>query len=80
MAGNGTEWTRAVVVSGTPPKVVEGEPTKDDDLVVLRGRRFTLPDRLTYKRMKYELEAVPQTQFAGDARVFTGFRVVVPVP
>lgn len=79
MTGNGTEWTRAVVVpSAKPVQILQRDPTGDKELVVLRGRRYTLAEPLTKAHLKYEQD-VPQTQFAGTPNDFTSFRVVVPL-
>jgi formylglycine-generating enzyme required for sulfatase activity len=83
MAGNGTEWTRGVVSGetkpGANPMIEERAQFNPGDLVVLRGRRYTLTDPLTYERLGYE-QKVPQTQLADKPNEFTGFRVVVPLP
>ena len=80
MAGNGREWTRAVLRARgqAPEEVREFRP---GDLVILRGRNYTLPaDRpLTYETIERERRTDPQTQFADRPNEYTGFRVVVPV-
>jgi hypothetical protein len=85
MAGNGREWTRAVLVQrGQPPQLrrVDDSHFAPGDLVVVRGRNYThAADRpLTYAMIKRERDADPQTQFAGKPNEYTGFRVVVPLP
>jgi hypothetical protein len=80
MAGNGREWTAAVLPSrGQQFRPVPGAAFSPNDLVVLRGRNYTLSSPLTYDVMKYE-EKEPQTQFANVASPYTGFRIVLPAP
>ena len=74
LAGNGREWTSLVLGGGR--KVEDARP---DDLVVLRGRSFTLERPLTFAMLKYEQET-PQTQYAGKGSPYTGFRVVLGLP
>ncbi|MDB5310527.1 MAG: hypothetical protein JWO38_4729, partial [Gemmataceae bacterium] len=80
MAGNGREWTAGVLPErGQPIRVIAGATFAPKDLVVLRGRNYTLRGPLTYDVMTYE-QTEPQTQFAGVRSPYTGFRVVLPVP
>jgi len=78
MTGNGREWT-AGTVSGEswaplPPSVPTGK-----EVVVLRGRNFTLAQSLTAADLDAE-QKVPQTQFAEAKSKHTGFRVVLDLP
>jgi len=80
MAGNGREWTAAVLPArGKPFKLVTGPAFAPLDLVVLRGRNYTHRTPLSYDMMEYE-RAEPQTQLAGVPSPYTGFRVVLPLP
>jgi serine/threonine protein kinase/formylglycine-generating enzyme required for sulfatase activity len=80
MAGNGREWTSAVLPErGKPLLAIEGPNFKEGQLVVLRGRNYTLRTPLTYEIMEYE-NSEPQTQFAQARSPYTSFRVVLPVP
>ncbi|HEY2909285.1 MAG TPA: SUMF1/EgtB/PvdO family nonheme iron enzyme, partial [Gemmataceae bacterium] len=80
MAGNGREWTAAVLPGqGQTPRIVDGASFGAKDLVILRGRNFTLSSPLTYAILESEAKD-PQTQFAGVASPYTGFRVVLPLP
>jgi hypothetical protein len=80
LAGNGREWTAAVLPGrGQPPKVVDGATFPDRARVILRGRSYTYRTPLTFADMEFERDE-PQTQFANVAGPFTGFRVVLPVP
>jgi serine/threonine protein kinase len=80
MAGNGREWTQGVLVGpGAPPRLVDDGRFDEGDLVIVRGRNYTLTRPLTYAMLDYE-QTTPQTQFAGKPSAYTGFRVVVPVP
>jgi serine/threonine protein kinase len=76
MAGNGREWTRGVLSSA---KVVGVDALSPTDLVILRGRNFTLQTGLTFKDLEDE-QKTPQTQFPTVRSPYTSFRVVVPVP
>jgi serine/threonine protein kinase len=71
MAGNGREWT-----SG---KATDVNPQADPDLVILRGRNYTLSRGLTFEALRFE-QATPQTQFATARSPYTGFRVVLELP
>ncbi|MCE9530429.1 MAG: protein kinase [Planctomycetes bacterium] len=75
LAGNGREWTRDVVTSREVPL---DRPTSSD-LVILRGRNFTLTKPLTYADLDYEAK-VPQTQFYLKSSPYTSFRVVIEAP
>jgi hypothetical protein len=80
MAGNGREWTSSILTErGRYPTPVSGPAFEDKQLVVLRGRNYTLPTPLTYEIMAYE-EKEPQTQFAGTRSPYTGFRVALSLP
>jgi hypothetical protein len=80
MAGNGREWTRAVLTKpGESAKEVGTSPLTETDLVVLRGRNFTLSRGLTFEMLEYE-QTTPQTQFATARSPYTTFRVALPVP
>jgi serine/threonine protein kinase len=71
MAGNGREWTSA--------KAVCVNPQADPNLVILRGRNYTLSRGLTFDMLRYE-QTTPQTQFADRPSPYTSFRVVLPLP
>jgi len=77
MAGNGREFTNAIF--GAPNVELNSQNVKDDTLVVLRGRNFTLATPLDYAIMKTQQEQ-PQTQFAQVGSRYTGFRVVIRLP
>ena len=80
LAGNGREWTRAVLPArGEEFRFVDGANFKDGERVVLRGRTYTARTPLTYEIMQYE-QKEPQTQLADAASPYTGFRIVLPVP
>lgn len=80
MAGNGREWTSAVLDKrGGPFRRVVGAAFQPTDLVVLRGRNYTLRTHLTYDILREE-QTDPQTQWAGKPNVYTGFRIVLPLP
>jgi hypothetical protein len=81
MAGNGAEWTRGVIEPGDPPRVttIDGPGFAPGQLVIVRGRDYTLGTGLTFDVLKYE-QTVPMTRLAGKAPRDTGFRVVLPVP
>jgi serine/threonine protein kinase len=80
MAGNGREWTRGVLTPpGAPAKVVGVDALGPTDLVILRGRNFTLSSGLTFADLEYE-QKTPQTHFPTARSPYTSFRVVVPVP
>jgi hypothetical protein len=80
MAGNGREWTRTVLTKpGDPAKEVGVSPLAGDDLVILRGRNFTLSRGLSFETLEYE-QTTPQTQFAAARSPYTTFRVALPVP
>jgi formylglycine-generating enzyme required for sulfatase activity len=76
MAGNGREWTRGVLSSA---KLVGVDAISPTDLVILRGRNFTLQSGLTFKDLEYE-QHTPQTHLPTARSPYTSFRVVVPVP
>src|SRR6185312_15755920 len=79
MAGNGREWTSAVLPGeGQPIRIVEGPHFQPKDFVVLRGRSYTLKSPLSYGIMERELKE-PQAQYAGAASPYTGFRIVLPL-
>lgn len=71
MAGNGREWTAA--------RATTVNPRADAELVILRGRNYTLSRGLTFEMLKYE-QHTPQTQFASARSPYTSFRVVLPLP
>ena len=75
LAGNGREWTRDTISMREVP--LDG-PTAND-LVVLRGRNYTLQKPLTYADLEYE-KTTPQTQFYLKTSPYTTFRVVIEVP
>jgi hypothetical protein len=81
MAGNGAEWTRAVIEPGSSPRVtmVDAPEFRPGQLVIVRGRDYTLGSGLTFDTLKYE-QTVPMTRLAEKAPRDTGFRVVLPVP
>lgn len=80
MAGNGREWTAAVLPGfGQAPRIIDGASFGAKDLAILRGRNYTLPTPLTYAILEAE-EKDPQTQFAGAASPYTSFRIVLPAP
>ena len=81
MAGNGAEWTRAMIESGSPPRVtlIDGPQFPPGALVVVRGRSYLSSAGLTLDDLRHE-QAEPMTRFADRAPRDTGFRVVVPVP
>ena len=80
LAGNGREWTNAVLLArGRPLQTIEGAAFSPRDLAILRGRNYTLGTPLTYNSMAYEQQE-PQTQFAGVASPYTTFRIVLPAP
>jgi len=67
LGGNGTELTR---------NRTEIKDAPNDVLVILRGKRHTAPNPLTFGELE-EQQADPQVQFYGDRSAFTGFRVVI---
>ncbi len=83
MAGNGREWTSGVITKlDTPPDVIPRPtgPFKADDLLVLRGRNYTLKDGLTFEQLGREASGeLLQRQLAGEASPYTGFRVLLPI-
>ena len=83
MAGNGREWTCGVITKlDTPPEVTPcpAGPFKPDDLLVLRGRNYTLKEGLTFAQLQQEASGILlQRQLAGTASPYTGFRVVLPI-
>lgn len=80
MAGNGREWTCAVLPGeGQPLVFVEGPKFVEKQLVVTRGRSFLLRTALTYRELEDE-QKLPRTQFADAARPYTSFRVVIAAP
>jgi hypothetical protein len=80
MAGNGREWTAAVLPGrGNPLRIVAGAGFKPGDFVVLRGRNYTSRTPLTFKMIEDE-QADPQTGFAEVPSPYTSFRVVLPLP
>ena len=80
-AGNGREWTRAVLPGRSQPlRFVDGPNFVPGALVIFRGRDYTLSDRLTFEMLTSEAKDPQQTQFADKPTLHTGFRVVVPVP
>ena len=80
IAGNGREWTCGVLPGrGEAIQIVTGAAFGEKQLVVLRGRNYTLKTPLTFKIMEREL-IDPQTQFAGVPSPYTTFRIVLPLP
>ncbi|MBN9517869.1 protein kinase [bacterium] len=80
MAGNGREWTAAILPGrGQPPKAIDGAMFPPQSRAVLRGRAYHLRTPLTFTDMEFE-RGEPQTQLADVPSPFTGFRVVLPVP
>ncbi len=80
MAGNGREWTAAVLPGRRqPPQVIDGAAFAPQTWVVLRGRAYHLRTSLTFADLEFERDE-PQTQFAEVASPYTGYRVVLPVP
>jgi serine/threonine protein kinase len=77
MAGNGREWTRGVL--HPPEKVGVARELGPEDLVILRGRNFSLSRPLTFADLEYE-QKTPQTSFASARSPYTSFRVVLRVP
>ncbi len=76
--GNGREWTAGILVP--PNKTGTISPTPGErDIVILRGRMYTLSKPLSTEIMEYELK-VPQTQFAGSASKYTGLRLAADLP
>jgi formylglycine-generating enzyme required for sulfatase activity len=75
LSGNGREWTRDILGSAQSGPL--DKPTAAD-LVILRGRNFTLSKPLTYADLDYEA-TVPQTQYYLKASPYTTFRVVIEV-
>jgi serine/threonine protein kinase len=71
MAGNGREWTCGVITKfDTPPEVTlrPAGPFKADDLLVLRGRNYTLKEGLTFAQLVQEASGeLLQRQLAGEA-------------
>jgi serine/threonine protein kinase len=78
MAGNGREWTRTILM-GNAEREIGSTPLAAKDLIVLRGRNFTLSSPLTFQILQYE-QNIPQTQFASARSPYTGFRVAIPLP
>lgn len=80
VAGNGREWTSAILPGeGQKPVPVEGPKFSIGQLVVLRGRNYTLQTPLTFDILRRE-QNQPQTQYADKPSPYTGFRVVLPLP
>lgn len=80
MAGNGREWTRAVLPGkDQPPQIVDNGRFDATALMILRGRNYTLTRPLTFAILDYE-QKTPQTQFARTPSRYTGFRVALPLP
>ena len=82
MAGNGREWTCGVLEAGKPLNTTDRPDGqfKQDDILVLRGRNYTLKGGLTFADLATEAGEEPQVQFAVRASPYTGFRVVLPAP
>ena len=75
LAGNGREYTAAILTADGAPRVPAA--TEDDQaLLILRGRMHTLADPLTWETLKTE-QKTPQTQYFGKPSPYTGFRVIV---
>lgn len=82
MAGNGREWTCALlpVDPQMPPILWDlAHPPGNNDAVILRGRNFTLSTPLTFEQLRRE-QTMPQRQYAGSRSPYTSFRVVLPLP
>ncbi len=78
LAGNGREWTRDILLPDGSTKPGPLERPSATDLVVLRGRNFTLAKPLTYSDLEYESKT-PQTQYYLKASPYTTFRVVLEI-
>ena len=59
-----------------PPTEVAGIAVNYDEA---KTSAYTLPDPLTYAILRAQ-QAEPQTQFAGVASPYTGFRILLPLP
>jgi serine/threonine protein kinase len=82
MAGNGREWTCALICSegASPIQLWDLRyPPQPNDAIILRGRNFTLATPLTFVLLRHE-QSMPQCQFAGSRSPYTSFRVVLPLP
>jgi serine/threonine protein kinase len=83
MAGNGREFTRAILTKpGLPPRelIEVPDPTlQPTDFVILRGRNFTHSTGLTFPTLRYE-QTTPQRQLVKVGSPYTSFRVVIYVP
>lgn len=81
MAGNGAEWTRAVIEPDSPPRVtlIDGPQFPAGVTAIVRGRDYMLTSGLTLDNLR-EQQTTPMTRFADRALRDTGFRVVLPVP
>jgi hypothetical protein len=78
MTGNGREWT-AGVVRGEGWGPLPSPAPAGDEVIVLRGRSFTLAQPLTAADLDAQ-QKVPQTQYAKSKSKYTGFRVVIDLP
>ncbi len=77
MAGNGREFTCNVAGKPAGRTVPLDHPAKGD-LVILRGRMYTLTRPLFYADLEYERDE-PQTQYYDVASPYTSFRVVLEI-
>jgi formylglycine-generating enzyme required for sulfatase activity len=65
MAGNGREWTCTILVErDKPSRNVDNGKFEKKELVIVRGRSYTLTRPLTYSMLTFE-QKEPQTEFAG---------------
>ena len=79
MAGNGREFTLNVLTAEGAARTAPLERPTAQDLVILRGRNFTLTKPLSYTELDQESK-VPQTQFYVKGSPYTSFRVVLELP
>jgi formylglycine-generating enzyme required for sulfatase activity len=84
MAGNGREFTNRLLTrpDEAPREVVGGSttPLASTDVVILRGRNFTLSTGLTFQDLRDEQTKLTQRQFVTARSPYTSFRVVLPLP
>ena len=78
LAGNGREWTRNILLADGTSRSGPLENPTARDLVIMRGRNFTLAKPLTYADLEFE-EKNPQTQYYLKGSPYTTFRVVIEV-
>jgi serine/threonine protein kinase len=79
LGGNGREWTRNILKPDGSMREGPIDIPGPTDLMVLRGRNYTLARPLTYSDLEYQAK-VPQTQFYTKANPYTTFRVVIELP